>query len=121
MKAFLTIMVLLLPFQVHAVEPIRIEFGQNYDGYTNDELRRRVWTLERAVAQLQAQVFQLAMNNSGPSPVNGLWTCEMQSFGKTHTATAPTRISALSKVLKKCSEATNAVHCHESDVTCDNK
>jgi len=121
MKSLLTVLVLLLPFQVHAIEPVRIEFGQSYNGYTNEELRRRVWTLERAVAQLQSQVFQLAMNNVGAPPSAAMWTCEMQSFGKTHTATEPTRMSAMSKVLKKCSDATNAIHCHESDVTCDNK
>lgn len=121
MKALLTVAVLLLPFQLHALEPIRVEFGQSYDGYTNEELRRRVWTLERAVAQLQQQVFQLAINSATAAPAQAMWTCEMQSFGKTHTATAPTRMSALSKVLKKCGDATNPIHCNESDVKCGNQ
>jgi hypothetical protein len=112
-----------ISFFSNAIEPIHIEIGANYESYSNEELRRRVWQLEKAVAQLQDQVFQLAMRNgtTTPTPTNNNWTCQMQSFGKTHVASGNTRSSALAQVLKKCSDATNAVHCHESDVKCDNE
>jgi len=115
-------LVLTLPYSVHADETIHLDIGKSYEGYTNDELRRRVWQLERAVAQLQDQVFQLALQNrSGAAPVTQLWTCQIESFGKTHVASGTTRASALAQVLKKCGDATNAVHCQESNVKCGNE
>lgn len=108
-----------LPLQTaRAEDVIRIEIGSNYDRYSNEELRRRVWQLERAVAQLQSRVFQLEV--SGPKVETKTWTCILQSFGTTHTASASTRTAALAMVLKKCSDATNAIHCRESDAKCSN-
>ncbi len=118
---YLSVLVLLLcPLPSHAIEPIRIEVGKNYEGYSNEELRRRVWQLERAVAQLQDQVFQLAIRD-GAGHGSGNWTCHIQSFGTTHVASGNTKASALAQVLKKCSDATNAVHCSESNVKCDDE
>lgn len=104
-----------------ASEPIRIEIGKNYEGYSNAELRRRVWTLERAVSQLQDQIFQLAIRDGSSGRERADWTCQMASFGKTLVASGGTRASALAQVLKKCSDASNAVHCKEADVTCGNE
>ena len=108
--------------RAQAVVPIRIEVGKDYDGYSNEELRRRVWQLERAVSQLQDQVFQLAVRNgdSRASAPAAQWTCTIQSFGKTLVATANTKSAALADALKRCSDATNAIHCRESDVKCGN-
>ncbi len=111
----------LFAFNVHAVEPIRIDIGKNYEKYSNEELRKRVFQLERAVAQLQDQVFQLAIRGNGAAAGSGNWNCHMESFGKTHIAAGNTKASALAQVLKKCGDATNAVHCNESDVKCDNE
>ena len=134
MKALIALFAFSLSFSLfsfaQADEPYRIEVGTNYSKYSNEELRRRVWQLERAVAQLQNQVFELAIRNGGnggnnmvPAPVHsgGSWTCQIQSFGKTHVAGGNTKASALAQVLKKCSDATNAIHCKEGDVKCDNE
>ena len=104
-----------------ADEPIRIEIGKNYSGYSNEELRRRVWQLERAVAQLQDQVFQLAVRNETQIRNGGQWTCSIQSFGKTHVSSGISRASALAQTLKKCGDATNPIHCKESDINCSNE
>lgn len=122
MRFYCAFLLLLCSFSSHAIEPIRIDVNKNYEGYSNEELRRRIYQLERAVAQLQDQVFQLAIRESGSgSTGGGNWSCHMESFGKTDIASGITRASALAQVLKKCSDATNAVHCHESDVHCDNE
>jgi len=101
----------------------KIEIGSDYHGYSKKELRQRVWKLERAVYQLQEQVFQLAIDNSHASHGHNknLWSCHMQSFGKTFTSSGRTKASAIAQILQKCSKATNAVHCHESDASCDNQ
>jgi hypothetical protein len=108
-------------FQAQAIEPIRIEIGGSYDGYSNEELRRRVWQLERAVNQLQDQVFQMATRDGGRRERTKDWSCRLQSFGKTHVSSGNTKASALAQVLKKCSDASNAVHCSESEAKCDNE
>lgn len=122
MKLVSALMCLLAFSTAHAgVDLVRIEIGKNYEGYTNDELRRRVWQLEKAVAQLQDQVFQLAVRDGGSRGGTGDWTCQIQSFSKTHIASGRTKARALAEALKKCSDATNAIHCHEEDVKCDNQ
>jgi hypothetical protein len=134
MKKFLFIFAFAFLFAVPAQteDAFRIEVGKNYSSYSNEELRRRVWQLERAVSQLQDQVFQLALhngsNNSGSGSISvsvpsnaAMWTCQIQSFGKTHISSGRTRSSALAQVLKKCSDATNAIHCSESEVKCSDE
>lgn len=125
MKSILLLGFIFSCLSTFAAEPIRIEVGSDYKKYSNEDLRRRVWQLERAVAQLQDQVFQLAMKNNGgtasTATPNNLWTCQIQSFGKTHVASGNTKASALAQVLKKCSDASNAIHCSESSVKCDNE
>jgi hypothetical protein len=116
---------LLLPVSAFAEEPVRLVPGKDYATYSNEELRRRVWQLERAVTQLQEQVFQLALRERSPGPGHGsgggTWTCQIQSFGKTFVAAGLTKASALAQALKKCSDATNAIHCSEKDVKCDDE
>ena len=102
--------------QAKAETPIKIEIGKTYDGYSNEDLKRRVWQLERAVTQLQEQVFKLAMRGDGRIPT---WTCYVQSFSKTFTASSATKAESLAQVLKQCGDASNAIHCRESEVKCD--
>ena len=66
MKYYLLAALLFFAFQAKAVDPVHIDVSKSYDGYTNEELKRRVWQLERAVSQLQDQVFQLALHD-GPA------------------------------------------------------
>lgn len=107
-----------------AEEIFRIEVGRDYGRYTNDELRRRVWQLERAVDQLQMRIYQL---EAKPviQPVVATpekeWTCHIQSFATTHVASAKTKSAALADVLKKCSEASHAMHCNAKDAKCDSE
>lgn len=114
--------------QAKAAEPIRIEIGKNYDRYSNEELRRRVYDLERAVAQLQAEVFHLSvrdrLNPTYPAPAATPakeWTCTLQAFATTYVGEGSTRAKALASVIKQCSDATNAIHCKDSDAKCDDK
>lgn len=124
-KFILSAVVCLTALPVFAIDPIRIEIGQNYDRYSNDELRRRVYDLERAVAQLQAEVFHLSLKDrmnpkttANPTAPTKEWTCTLQAFGSTHVGEGKTRSKALAKVLKKCSDASDAIHCRESDAKC---
>lgn len=125
MKHFLMIAALFLCFpKAHAAGPdvIKIEVGSghSYESYSNDELRRRVFQLERAVQQLQMRVFDLEYAKPSQPETND-WTCRMSSFGKTFVSTAKTKAKAMANVIEKCSSATNAVHCSESDVSCGNE
>lgn len=101
----------------------KITPGDRYKNYSNEELRRRVYQLERAVSQLQDQVFQLALRSGeGSGSERALpWTCHMEIFGKSFNATAPTKAAALARTVAKCSEANDSIHCMESRASCDNK
>lgn len=109
------------PVMAAETQVFRIEVGQDYERYSPTDLKRRVWELERAVAQLQAQVFHLTMNNMPPMPQANPYTCRISVFGKTYDETRSTKTAALVAVVKKCSEATHAVHCHEEEVKCSNE
>jgi hypothetical protein len=128
MKQFVLIIAIILCIpvvQAQNTEVYRIEVGRDrsYDNYSNQELRRRVWQLERAVQQLQQKVFQLEMKPTEivlPVQKNE-WTCRISSFGKTHISTARTKAKAMADVIQKCSSATSAVHCDEDEVSCGNE
>lgn len=83
-----------------------IDSGGDCRYYSNDDLKRRVWELERAVMQLQSDVFKLSVQNQNQNQ-NGnwngglIWTCQVQAFGKTHVASNNNRYTAVALVLKK--------------------
>lgn len=91
--------------------------GKDYGKYSNDELRMRIWNLEKAVMQLQQKVFAMEIAQTNTS-TGGHWTCMIKSFGKSFSSTAPTKTKAMADVIADCSKATNAVHCDEDEVTC---
>ena len=91
--------------------------GKDYGKYSNDELRMRIWNLEKAVMQLQQKVFAMEIAQTNVS-TGGHWTCMIKSFGKSFSSTAPTKTKAMADVIADCSKATNAVHCDEDEVTC---
>ncbi len=96
---------------------IRIEVGDK-TGSSKDELERRVWDLERAVRQLQNRIYDLEAEKSRPTGKRT--TCSLESFGKVFNATEDTEMLAKSIVMKKCADATNAMHCDKSKVECGN-
>lgn len=115
----------LIGFSAASKDVYKIEIGDNYERYSEKELRRRIWQLERAVAQLQQQVFQLAINNqnnNGNSVGMGgaLWTCQISAFTDTFVASGTTKASALAQVLKKCGDKSNPMHCPEDKAKCGN-
>ncbi len=102
-------------------DPIfRIEVGSNYESYSNDELKRRVWHLEKAVWQMQQRIYHLEAQGPVQQVVEqrSEWTCYLRSFGKAYTHTAASQTKARAEVIRQCSQATNAMHCDEEDVTC---
>ena len=96
-------------------EIYRIELGKSSEHSSNEELRMRVWSLERAVAQLQDKVFQLS-NAAAQTPQKS-WTCTTKNFGKTYTATKPSRGEAKGAVLQSCGKD-NSIGC-EDDLKCE--
>src|SRR5437868_5160187 len=78
-----------------AEEIFKIQIGKDYSGYTDKELKHRVWELERAVYQLQARVFQLEAAPAAPAES---WVCTISAMGDTYTGTgasqAQTQLSA---------------------------
>lgn len=101
---------------------VRIEIGKEKD-LTQREVWRRVWMLERAVAQLQERVFQLegrppTSTTPGVNPKD-MTTCYIRTpFNGTYTATEATETAARAKAIEACSAKASSIHCGESDVKC---
>lgn len=108
---------ILVPTVLYADAVFRIEVGDNYDRYSDHDLRRRVWELERAVLQLQQKVFELQTN---PVPDSKKWTCYIQVFNQTFSSTEATETAAKVAVMQTCSKKFTALHCQERIVKCGN-
>ena len=85
-----------------AEEVIRIEVGKNYEKYSDSDLRRRVWELERAVYQLQTRIFELESpkNRQG----NDSWVCTISAMGNKFVGTGATKAVAIAKATESCKD-----------------
>ena len=107
-KSTLILLVLSLCWsgQASAESIFRIEMGRDYRGYSQEELQRRVWELERAVAQLQQRVFQLEVSKPA-APAADSWLCSIEAMGTTYTGTGATKAVASSSAMDKCKAGRN--------------
>jgi hypothetical protein len=119
LKIFLSLLTILSVFSIASAEVIRIDIGKD-KGSSQIELERRVWSLERAVRQLQDRIYDLESDKAKPVAAVTMFTCQIESFGKMFSATEPTKMAAKAKVLKECADATNAIHCEKDKVECGN-
>ena len=102
--AVVVVSVLALGSVSKAEEVFRIEVGRDYNHYTQRDLQRRVWELERAVAQLQARVFQLEYSRvaaPAPKPVD-TWICKVAAMGVTYSGTGATKAVAEQAAIEDC-------------------
>ncbi len=86
----------------------RIEIGDDYKNHSNKELKRRIWRLERAVAQLQDKVFDLQTQGSRSQKT---WICTLSAMGENYSAAGETKAIAKAKVLKECSKKGDSFFC----------
>lgn len=100
-----------------AAEVYRIESGNDYNRYSERELRKRVWELERAVAQLQARVFQLE-GTPASAPVVDSWACTVKAMGQSYVGTGPTKAVATAKAQESCKTGQNGSTFHCSTPEC---
>lgn len=126
MKFFtLTIFCYFLNIKSASAEDIfKIQYGERHSSYTNDELKRRVWDLERAVGQLQKKVFNLENSNSKTDQNNtsvDTWLCTLTRFTKSYSATGASKAIAKFKVIEVCTKSSiSNSGCEEENVKCEN-
>ena len=109
-----------------AGDPVfRIRAGDDYNRYSNEELRRRVYDLERAVYQLQQRIYNLEAAPPQPQavivapPPEKPFTCSLEdNFGQMHMATAITKTLAEAETLAKCSRNQNSMFCKRDRMHC---
>lgn len=90
---------------------IKIEVSNDYKKYTNEELRHRIWDLERAVIQLQEQVFKLS-HNQHSTPSEESWVCIVKGFGgDVFSEAGSSRAIATSRAIKACQSAGGGIFC----------
>ena len=91
----------------------RIEVDTSYDNFSKRDLKKRVWHLERAVAQLQEKVFKLSMERRARPAKRSKYTCYVSAFGKTYTATKSSETAAKAAVMQKCNKDQSDMFCKE--------
>ena len=99
-----------------AEEVFRIEVGRDYNNYSQRDLQRRVWELERAVAQLQARVFQLEYSRVAappPKPVD-TWICKVTAMGVTYSGTGATKAVAEQAAIEDCKSKAEDFFCKDA-------
>lgn len=105
--------------EVSAEEVFRIEVGRDYNSYSQRDLQRRVWELERAVAQLQSRVFELELSRAArpvptATPAVDTWICKVTAMGVTYTGTGGSKAVAEHKAIETCKEKTDDFFCKEA-------
>jgi len=118
MKNLIFGLLVLAPLTTYgAAEVYRIESGHDYNRYSDRELRKRVWELERAVTQLQARVFQLE-GTPQTAPVDS-WACTVKAMGQSYVGTGPNKAVASAKAQENCKtgQSGNSFHCSTPDCT----
>jgi len=112
MKKYLVLACVLFTFSAMAKDVIKIEIGDDYKSYSNKELRKRIWRLERAVWQLQEKVFDL-QHSSRTKPLKE-WNCSVSALGDYFSAAGETKAIAKAKVIKKCSKKQDSFFCKDA-------
>lgn len=101
---------------VNAEEVFRIEVGRDYNNYSQRDLQRRVWELERAVQQLQVRVFQLEYSRVAaptPKPVD-TWICKVNAMGVTYSGTGATKAVAEQAAIEDCKAKAEDFFCKDA-------
>lgn len=92
---------------------ILIQVGDDRD---ERDMMKRVIRLEKAVMDLQNQVYQLQTN----IPSREITVCSGNFFSVgTIVAKAPTQTEARAKVISQCQAKDGGIFCKEKDVTCE--
>ena len=101
MSKFFSLLIAFFIFstQVSAEEVYRIEIGREHQRYSESDLQRRVWELERAVSQLQQKVFQL--ETSKPQTVD-TYVCTINAMGEDYIGTGGSEAVATAAAIKDC-------------------
>ena len=91
---------------VIADDVFRIQVPKEFKGKgsSNADLQRRVWELERAVAQLQMKVFQLQVEGTAAAQKED-WLCTVSARGTDYTGTGRSKAVASSRATESCRKA----------------
>ena len=92
---------------------IGISIGNNNPNQS--QLVQRVLLLERAVRDLQIQVYNLSVNDL---PSAQLFECSLSAFGKTYFGQGSTENIARSNTRKECLKNHNDMFCEDEDMKC---
>lgn len=108
-------------FSAFAEGWLKIDVG-DYKHYSQSDLQKRVWELERAVSQLQERVAILERENLRPLPpqpqaAEKTWLCKITAMGTTYTGIGATKAIATQKAMDSCKARENPIFCNK--VSCE--
>ena len=100
MKFLLIALLGLTQIPAQADDVFRIQVDRSYRRHKNQDLERRIWELERAVAQLQDKVFHLQSGNSK----NKMWVCTITAVGENYKGVGQSKAQAEMRAFKDCKD-----------------
>lgn len=101
------------PYAAFAEAVVKITPSEKFAKYSNEELQKHVWELERAVVQLQAQVAKLteapkasieAVPAAASVVLGAKWYCRIRTRGYVYTGVGKTKESAAAKSFANCKD-----------------
>lgn len=117
----------------NAQSDIQIKIGKDYRQYSHDELRRRVWELERTVNLLSDRLYALELRMPPANPTQVItvptqpptkpkkeeWICSTTAMGETYSATGESMAAAKHKAMEACKSAQDGRSFHCSEPKCE--
>jgi len=105
-KIILAIAVVLLSQSSIPGDIFKIEVKKDFNNYSDADLKKRVWELERAVLQLQQKVFEMEMGHTESTAAT--WICKTNAMGESFSAYGGPRAVAENLVMEKCKAASSS-------------
>ena len=97
---------------------IVIRPGVDPNNYNTTQMKQRIWTLERAVAQLQKRIEVMEKERSNQRNASSNWICTYEAMGDVHTGLGGSKSVAKHNASTACQKSPNNFHC--KFVKCEN-
>lgn len=97
---------------------IVIRPGVDPSNYNTTQMKQRIWTLERAVAQLQKRIEKLEQDRDNQRTSSSNWICTYEAMSDVFTGLGGSKSVAKHNASSACQKSPHNFHC--KFVKCEN-
>lgn len=90
---------------------ITIRPGIDPNNYNTNQMKQRIWRLERAVTQLQKRITQLEQDKSNQQASQASWLCTFKAMTDIYTGIGASKSVAKHNASVACQNGGNSFHC----------